>query len=248
LSAGRYSQVTDADELRVADGEVRFPHAQAAEHLVLGFQHDLSANTRLRIEGFQKRYEHPRVRYENQLDNLSLFPEISADRITVVPSRAQARGVELSLRTEGLHWNAWFAYAYSRAEDDIANRWVPRGWDQPHSLRAGYEWWTSRWSFAWTANWHSGWPRTRLLTPNDVVALGLRNDERPRDYLAFDARLERRFPFEHSALRAWVEVANALNENNLCCRALSVTPTQHIVAEDRIGAPLIAAFAVSWEF
>lgn len=262
LSAGRYHQSQPVQALQIEDGVDRFWPAQRADHLIAGFRYLTESKLALRVEAFRKEIRDVRPRFENLYDPLGIVPELQADRVRLDPSRASARGVELSADLSKGAWNGWASYTWSKVTDRIGNRNVPRSWDQRHALQAGVDWQNESWNFSAAMSVHSGWPATDLALlengvdeedePVFIVIPGERNAQRHPTFASVDMRLSRRFDVRRGTLLAFVEVSNVLNRRNVCCRDWDI-------GEDALGndvleysldywMPLLPAIGILWEF
>jgi outer membrane receptor protein involved in Fe transport len=223
---GLFHQAQHINELQVTDGVTTFSTAQQAEHRLLGFDHTWSRDLSLRVELFQKRFTDPMPRWENLLNPIEILPELEADRVLVAPDRARAEGFELALRRDGgRRWGWWASYAYARAEDNIDGEWVPRNWDQRHTVSFDVNFRpNAKWNFNLGGIYHSGWPTTAVLAewttgPGGAPAIrvypGRRNRERLPYYLRIDVRASRDFRLRHGTFSLYLEVMNLLNRENL---------------------------------
>jgi hypothetical protein len=258
-SWGRFSQAHTINELQVEDGVEHFYRAQRAEHTVVGFEHSFATHLDVRVEAYRKHYSNPNPRFENVLDPLVLLPEVGYDRVAVDPSAAQAYGIEVLLNVrEWRGLSAWLGYAWSRAEDRIDGRELPRSWDQRHSVTAGVRWSGGPWDVTLTDSYHSGWPTTAVeLTgatdPNvPAAALGSRNAERLSHYNSLDLRVTRTFALSRGELDVFVEATNATSRLNPCCVSYSVTRqpdgTSTLGRDVDHWLPLIPSFGVLWRY
>ena len=127
-SWGRFHQADSVDELHVEDGEVGFARPQSSDHTIIDLEHVDGHGIAWRTELYQKKQTMPRPRYENQLNPLSLLPEIEPDRVRIDPNGAHLRGVEVSAGYTSKLWNWHLSYAWSYASDEI---------DRVDTLRAG---------------------------------------------------------------------------------------------------------------
>ncbi len=175
FSVGRYHQSQRVHTLQIEDGITNFWPAQRADHVIVGLKHLTGNDTSIRLEAFQKEIRDVRPRFENLYDPLSLMPELAADRVRLDPSRAEARGVELSADRTLDAWSWWATYTWSKVTDRIDGRDVPRSWDQRHAAQGGFAWNNEVWNFSAAASIHSGWPRTDLA----LVEGGLDADGEP---------------------------------------------------------------------
>ncbi|MBT8089920.1 MAG: TonB-dependent receptor [Gammaproteobacteria bacterium] len=262
FSAGRYHQSQPVHLLQIEDGVTNFWPAQRADHLIVGLRHLTGSDTSIRIEAFRKEIRDLRPRFENLYDPLSLMPELAADRVRLEPSRAEARGVELSADRSLGAWSWWATYTWSKVTDRIDGRDVPRSWDQRHAAQGGFAWNNEGWSFSAAASIHSGWPKTDLALveqgldaggePIYVAVPGPRNEIRHPAFASVDVRLSRKFKVRRGSLLAFVEISNLFNRRNVCC-------IDWDLQEDALGnksleysydywLPLLPAIGVLWEF
>jgi outer membrane cobalamin receptor len=223
---GLYHQAQHINELQVTDGVTSFHPAQQAEHRLLGLDYAWPRGLSLRVEAYQKRFTDPMPRWENLLNPIEILPELEADRVLVDPDRARAEGIEIALRRDGgRRWAWWASYAYARAEDDIDGGWVPRSWDQRHTVSFDVNFSPSaKWNFNLGGVYHTGWPTTAVLAewttgpdgaPGIHVYPGPRNQERLDYYLRLDARASRNFRLRRGSFSLYLEVMNLLNRENL---------------------------------
>ncbi|MCG6920238.1 MAG: TonB-dependent receptor [Acidobacteria bacterium] len=262
---GLYHQPQLIHELQVSDGVTEFQPAQRAEHRVVSVEHRVARGFDLRLELYQKLLSDVRARYENVLNPIELFPELESDRVLVAPDRAEARGVEVSLRhSSGSRWSWWLSYAFARAEDEIEGEWVPRSRDQPHTasfslnFRPG-----QKWNVNLAGRYHTGWPTTVILgtaepQPDGGVRLhpylGPRNSERYPDYLRLDLRASRVFEVGPGTWSVFLEVTNLLNRDNprglkrLVDYRVEDDGTVRTVPLYRSGLPLVPSLGIRWNF
>jgi len=262
FSVGRYHQSQAVHSLQIEDGITNFWPAQRADHLIVGLKHLTESNTSIRLEAFQKDIRDVRPRFENLYDPLSLMPELAADRERLDPSRADARGVELSADRTLDAWSWWATYTWSKVTDRIDGRDVPRSWDQRHAAQGGFAWNSEAWNFSAAASIHSGWPSTDLALVEQgldadgesiyVAMPGPRNENRHPTFTSVDVRLSRKFKVRRGSLLAFVEISNLFNRRNVCC-------IDWDLEEDALGnesleyshdywLPLLPAIGVLWEF
>ena len=217
----------------------------------------LSPDVDLRAAAYLKRYSRLAPRFENFLNDVVILPELKPDRIRVAPLRARVTGIELSLRSvhsRPLFW--WTSYAWSRAEDMLADGEVPRSWDQQHTVHAGLGWDSEHWEATFAGAWHSGWPRAVLepvvVDDEPVVRADLAGSARYRAYFDVDARLARKFHFgSRSSLTVFLEVRNVLNRRNECCTEYEIddeSEEPQFVTESVRTLPLLPSLGVIWEF
>jgi outer membrane receptor protein involved in Fe transport len=226
LAWGWFHQSQRPNELQVEDGETVLARSERAEHRILGFEHRREGRATVRVEAYQRLLHHPRTRFENLFDPTVLFPELTGDRIRIAPEAGRAQGIELSFRGADRGPLGWsLSYALSSIEDEIDGRWVSRGNDQPHAVRADLNY---RLAHGWNlhAAWlyHTGWPTTRVT--GEVVrdpdgsahvepVLGPFHAERLPAYHRLDARLSRTWTLPLGQLDTYLEVQNLYDRENV---------------------------------
>jgi outer membrane receptor protein involved in Fe transport len=225
---GYHYQPQRINELPVEDGVAEFFPVQRAEHRLVGFEHTFRNGPNLRLTAFQKEISDPRPRFENLFDPLALFPEASADRVRIDASRARAHGFEIALRgptDRRVFWSTGYTLAY--AEDLIDGAWVPRSWDQRHTIVWGLACRPSRnWLLAVLGTHHTGRPTTPVTVESTgqpdgplqaTPLLDRRNGDRLPSYHRLDLRTSRSLFVGDGELRFYVDVANVLDSENACC-------------------------------
>ena len=248
---GRFHQSDEVNELQVQDGVTAFDRPQRSDHLILGLDHQLPSGVALRAEAFSKRQLDPRVHFENLFDELALLPELEPDRVRVAPHSSELRGVELSAELRGRPLSWWASYTWARAIDDIGGADVPRSWDQRNAVTLGADWSRGRWDMALAGTGHSGWPITAFTTDAAGHAtLGARSGERLGTFFSVDMRLRYHWLLERSDLSLALEVTNALDHDNSCCRELVATPnpdgTTTFSTRPVDWLPLIPSLSIQW--
>lgn len=254
LAWGRFLQSQRPFELQVEDGETMFHPVERSEHRVIGFEKSFSDAAALRVELYQRRVDHPRPRYENLFEPLNVFQEVEPDRVHVVPERSLAEGVELFLRGRlGRRAEWWINYAYATTEDEIDGRFIPRQFDQTHSvnldldLRAGEHW---RVNLAW--RYHTGWPTTPLSLAEMVddegevefvPVLGRLNSGHLPGYHRLDVRASRRWELRSFSLDAFVDVQNLYDRQNVAGFDFDIDEEEGTLTFDRETWPGIVPSA-----
>ena len=187
---------------------------------------------------------------------LTLVP----DRIRIAPESATAKGVEVSLRRADdrpLTW--WLSYTWSSTKDKFPGTEARRAWDQSHFVAAGIGRRTDRWELSLVGSYHTGWPTTSIelveTEPIPLVGTGPRNGNRLDYYASIDARLARKFEFEHAgSLTLFLEVTNVLDRANDCCVEYDVEDEEETGGElalttDTIeSVPLVPSLGFVWQF
>ena len=261
---GRFSQSQGIHELQIEDGVDRFFPAQRSEHWVLGYERAPSSRWRFRVDAYLKEMYDLRPRYENLFNPMELLPEVESDRVRVAPDAAQSKGVEIFVETKpSAKVSAWGSYALASTEDEIDGAWVPRSWDQRHTLSAGMSLHPNdRWSFDATWLFHTGWPTTPL-TAQQVVAAdgsttieatpGPRNSERFGAYARMDAQLRRTFRLDRGNLNVFLGVTNLTDRQNACCvQSFDFAPrpdgSVDVKRNEGFWQEMVPQFGLIWEF
>lgn len=234
-SAGHYIQ---AQNLYMLDSSASTPNFAMPERMrqyILGWTHTVAPSVQLRIEAYHKQGSRLAPRTENLLSFVTLASELEIDRNTLNATRSRAQGLEVSLTApaqEAFGW--WLNYSWSRVQDQVNGSYIRRSWDQPHALTAGANWTTSRWLLAGSASWHSGWTYTPLLLGNNAstATLGSRNSQRFSDFASIELRAQYSIPVRAAQLQLFLELRNALDRSNECCREVTIDTTS--------GTPSIA--------
>jgi outer membrane receptor protein involved in Fe transport len=259
---GVMHQPQAVNELQVEDNVAQFFRPERVKQATIGYGRRLMNGASLRVDLYDKDYDHLRARYENALDPVQLIPEGAPDRVRIDAPRARARGVEVTLRKDADRGPAgWVSYSYARAEDLDDGSWVPRSWEQVHTLSFGASWTGSLWNFSAAGLFHSGTPTTELdlartLLPDGTWSaervVGPRNEANLGTYARIDLRVNREVLLSNSKLSLYLEVTNLLNRKNQCCvedfelHARAGQPW----AEQEMGyyVPLLPSFGLQWEF
>ncbi len=247
-SWGRFHQTEGAQELHVEDGARSFPVPQGSDQLILGLEHVDARGIDYRAELFRKHQASPQPRYENQLNPLSILPELEPDRVRISADSADLRGVELSAFHAGAAWTWRLGYSWSRASDDIAGSDFLRSWDQTHSFNGSLDWRRSAWTLGASLTAHSGWPTTLLLyDAAGQPVLGPRNGARWPYYASLDLHAGYRQALRRGELLATLDITNALDRKNSCCSELSA-PTDGVAVEPLTLLPFTPTLTLRWNF
>jgi len=223
---GHFFQSHGVQELMVQDADTTFYPVQRAEQRVVGLEHRLIDGTSLRIEAYDRRVTDPRPEYRSLEPEYETVPEEGPeDRVRVAPLRSHARGIEFFAKRDVGGRFAWFAsYALAIAEDEIDGDWVPRPYDQRHTLRLELAYRpTTDWSLSCAWQYHSPWPGTAQYYTLDTLAMGYlywaqsfgpMNRERLPSYHRFDLRVSRHFPLGRGRLSVFLDVFNVYDRDN----------------------------------
>ena len=252
-SAGRYVQAQPLYGLSYGldtNDQPQFYRPEVAQQYILGLNQRLTDQVQLRVEAYTKLGNHLRPRSENLLSIITLASELAIDRYAINADRSRAQGLEVALTSaqqQPLTW--WLNYSWSHVEDRIGGRYYRRSWDQPHALSIGGAWSHTRWLLSGSTRWHSGWAYTPLLLSADhsSASLGERNSARYASYFAIDLRAQYTLPMRDSQLQTFLELRNATDHDNSCCRDVDIDNNQ--INIETIGAlRLIPIAGVTWRF
>jgi hypothetical protein len=258
---GRHSQPQGLHELEIADHEEVFYRAERAEHRIVSVEAPFRG-TLVRLEVYERRSDHLRPRWENVDNGYDLFPEVQSDRVRLLPRRGRARGIEAMVSSRGggrLAWNA--SYALARAEEQLANGWVPRARDQRHTWRADVTYSANqRWQISAAWQYHTGWPTTDVvyslvtLTNGRRVAVAANSDVyglRLPEYHRLDLRATRRIQLSRSQLRLFLDIFNAYDRVNIIGYDHRVTISgAEVISSRKVRdqLPILPSVGAEWEF
>jgi outer membrane cobalamin receptor len=230
-SIGRFTQAQHVEEWRVEEAQQVPDAAQVSIHTILGLEYDTAGGLRLGLEAYNKRWTTVAPYFDNLLDPLALLPDLTPDRVRLVPHASEAAGLELSVRkpiSDSL--TGWGTLAWSRVADDFPPGDILRSWDQPLSVTAGLAWKGSNSSVSALAGWHTGWPRTPIeLSPLQVND---RNSQRWGDFITLDLRGSWTWEFASGDLSAVLDLTNTTNRRNQCCLVLEMDESAPELASD----------------
>ncbi len=264
---GHYYQSQGLHELDVAHEDSTFYPAARAEHFILGLEHRRPGGTTFRVEAYQRLIRDPRPEYRNLVPEIEgLWEESLSDIVRISPTRARARGIEVLGKGrvgQRLVWSGSYALAVS--EEEIEGDWVPRPWDQRHTvsvelaLRP-----TPTFSISWAWTYHSPWPYTRqsfalvpVMNADGQSALepsfGPLYRERMPAYYRLDTRVTKRIDVGRGSLFIYLDVFNALNRENPFAVHTDARWNPSLGAPeylDRIEAQLalLPTLGIRWEF
>jgi hypothetical protein len=260
---GLYHQSHGLQELFVADSDPRYYPTQRAEHRILGIEQALEHGIHIRIEAYERRTPDPRVEYRTPIPELEQVPEESMDeRLRLEPTQSLARGIELLVRRDVGQRVAWnVSYALAIAEDEINGQWVPRPFDQRHTLRAELLFRpTANWSLSWAFQYHSGWPMTvynynTFTLATGATAIGREygplNAERLPAYARMDARVARYFNIGRGRLSVFLDIFNAFDRRNAESLDYEAYFTNgRLLVDETLSPmlPMLPTFGMRWEF
>lgn len=223
-SWGHFRQAQRVDEWRSETDQTAPDPATHVVQSIGGVAHDVSAATHWRVEAYYNHWLSVHPYLDNELNRLSLIPELGLDRVLVTPRGGDAAGVELSLRQSiGPDWVVAGSYILSRSRDDLGGRDVLRSWDQTHAFNAEVTWKRGLSSASFVVGWHSGWPKTPIFFMSGgagvpaSLEIESRNSGRWGNYFSADVRLARTVPLKWGEVLLWADATNVSNRDNECC-------------------------------
>ena len=261
---GLFDQPQGIHDLQIEDGVVRFSPVPRDEQRQIDLEHLFRGGLRLGLSIYDTEISRPRPRFENLFNPFQLFPESGPDRSRIAPRRARARGIEIDLGSErrrALTWRA--SYALASAEDESAGAWVPRSWDQRHTVTFNLDFRPREaWEVSLLGLYHTGWPTTevraeQVLNPDGSAGirpiLGPRNALRYPPYHRLDLKISRRFSIGDGRLALYLEVTNLYGRRNVCCAddfSYLPQPDGSVRVERTDGAWLrqLPVVGLTWDF
>jgi outer membrane cobalamin receptor len=247
-SWGRFHQPDGVQELRVEDGEVGFARPQSSDHVIIDLEHVDRHGIAWRTELYDKRQAASRVRYENELNPLSLLPELEPDRVRIDPNGAELRGLEVSAGYSSKLWTWHLNYSWSHASDEVGGLDYLRSWDQTHTINGSLSWRHGRWSLGSALTAHTGWPTTRLLyDAAGTPVLGPRNGARWPYYASLDLASGYRLPVRRGEVLFALDITNVLDRQNSCCSEL-IAPPAGVAVDSLTLLPFTATASARWNF
>ena len=255
---GHFHQVQGIEQLDIQDGDFNFYKAQRAEHLVLGLEHLFQSGISLRLDLYNKALSNVRPRFISLSgDATRFFPEIDPDRAQIHPESGHSRGVEVLLRRDNRKLNWWASYSLASAEEKIEGRYVPKTFDQRHTLHVDLHYRPTtnlRINLAW--QYHSGWRYSdaefnvfQVRNRDNIVETnyGTYNGQQFPAYHRMDLRISYDFSMKQHVLATYLEVRNVYNRQNV--RMFSYEPVTSssgvsFQAEEEHWLPILPAIGI----
>jgi hypothetical protein len=255
-SWGQFTQAQRVDEYRLEANQTTPDGANRAMHLIGGVAYENADAISWRAEGYRHHWATISPYFDNALGPISLLPQLQPDRVLVVPTDADAAGLEISAQRSFSHGvSAWGSYSLSRITDDMNGREIPRSWDQEHAANFGMAWTRRRISASFFLSWHSGWPQTPLTvvpatsTVPAYLAVGERNSARWGSYLSADLRVSTSLPLGPGNLSLWLDATNLTNRSNDCCVDLHpmMPPSSVPTIDYDVWSPRMVNVGFTWK-
>jgi hypothetical protein len=221
---GRYSQSQRPYEVSFEDGETMPQLVERAEEVVLGWERSLwqRRHVRLRAELFDRAVAHPRARFVNLFDPVSLFPETESDRVRLAADRVRAQGAALAVDGRfGRRFEAGASLSTTSVREGYAGDEAVGAGDEPWDGRVRLTWDSGRkWSVRAAFRRHAGPPITGLVLGTDpdtgaaVPVLGPLRGERLGALQSLDVEAVRSWRVGQRRLELVLVVENATNASN----------------------------------
>lgn len=256
LGWGHAYQAQGLHQLNVPDNDDQFYANEWAEHRVIGLEHTWGDDVSLRVEAYQKKLHTLRPYYTNLADGLNntLSPETELDRVRLKPLEGEARGLEALLRWQTYaRWSGWVGYAWATTEENHDGTWIPRAFDQRHSLYLDLTFQpNTKWRLHASWQWRSGWPYTpQFLAADQSITFGQRHANTYAPYHRLDLRATRTYRFSRSQLDVFLDITNLYNQQNERIRYLQFrrNPDGSFTGVDVVEhwLPLIPSVGLRWD-
>ena len=257
------------NNLVTPDGDVQeVEHSlQTAQHLIAGFEYDLTERLNLNVEGYFKNFTQLTNPNRNKLfeDNAanSDIPEVL--RKDFIVETGKAYGVDVVLKYEERFTYVWLVYGYGNVDRWDGDRWYDPVFDRRHNMNLVISQGLGRngeWEVSARWNLGSGLPFTQtqgfFQPPNvsggiatDYVVsnsneLGIQfaglNEGRLPAYHRLDASVRREFKFENGqAIEFSAGVTNLYSRDN-------VFYVNRVTGERVDQLPFLPSISLNWRF
>ncbi|UCH10724.1 MAG: TonB-dependent receptor [Fidelibacterota bacterium] len=268
---GHYYQTQNLTQELGLYGDPEFYPAERAEHRVIGFEHNFTGGVQLRVVGYQKVLTSLRPHYITwEESTLRPIPMVDIDRLKLEPEAGEAWGLEFYIRRETGHkLSYWLSYSLAKVSEKVDGQWIPRFYDQRHTLYCDLSWKPNhKWRVNLALQYHSGWPYTKA----QVVDLhepepgywswrwepGPLYAERFPDYKRVDFRLNRYFHTRFGRITGFFEFRNALDFYNPRKYQFAGSPTPISEGSDEVDVKvrryksdgwlgILPSFGIIWD-
>ncbi len=253
-----------------SQADVLDPHASGAIILPQAVrrlsQTDFSLDHRFRAGGGARaelyyKHEGPYAQSEYLFSPFALLPELAVDKVRVISQRSRMYGAELSISSDPARALSGSAsYVWSRAEDLVGGRWVPRAWDEPNAVKLNGLWRHAPLTIAASIAWHSGWPYTPLLATSSTwtdpravtVGFGPLDSARLDSFFTADARFAWERALGPGVFQVFLNIYDITNDHSSCCHSYSVTLSQNgvyrLVRTNSPWLQLTPILGVRWHY
>jgi hypothetical protein len=258
LSGGRYFQSPSYIWLLSNSANTRLEHVRV-DQIVLGAEHLLQADLRLRVEGYVKMYsdypassERPYLVLANTGAGFGGaeegFSSFGFDNL-VSAGEGRSRGVELLVqkRLSEIPLYGIFSLSYSRTDYTAINGVErPGSFDQRIILNLSGGWKIDEnWEIGTKFRYGTGQPYTPFL-PNGAADYTAFNGQRLPDFHSLDLRIDRRWNFNGWNLVTYIDVQNVYNRKNV--QAYRWDPRNSRIESSGGAIGILPTIGVSAEF
>ncbi|MEZ5471988.1 MAG: TonB-dependent receptor [Marinicella sp.] len=248
LGIGRHQQAQHIDELLFEDMNPQYFKPASADLAVLEFNHHFVNNLTLRSEIYHKKYSQTHPYYENLFNGFHVLPDLFYDRIRITPNDAKASGAEFTLsgKMNQIDWSA--SYVYSDVKDEFDQQHISRSWNQRNAFKLYMGMPIKAWRLDLSLDFHNGWPLTTIETTENGYQIATRNQGRYHDFYQLNLKLNRKWQNEHAQWQLEIQLNNALNRENPCCRNYQFNDAV-LEHENEYGLPLVPniSFKMAWD-
>ena len=248
LGIGRHQQTQHIDELLLEDDQPQYFKPASADLAVLEFNRQFSNGWHLRSEVYYKKYSRTHPYYENIFNDFHVLPDLFYDRIRVAPDDAESAGAELTLKGKHktIDWSA--SYTYSDVKDQFEQRYIPRSWNQRNAFKFHLGFPFKSWHINLNADIHNGWPLTQITATENGFSISERNQATFKDFYQLGIKLNKTWQSQLGLWQFELQIANALNTENPCCRNYQLNEGV-LSFEEKYSLPIVPnmRFGLSWD-
>ncbi|MCX7554197.1 TonB-dependent receptor [Marinicella sp. S1101] len=247
VGLGRHQQAQHIDELLLEDAQPQYFQPASADLAVFEFNHRFANQWQFLSEIYYKKYSQTHPYYENLFNELHVLPDLFYDRIRLNPDDAKAAGIELTLQGKyrQLEWSS--SYAYGDVKDQFESNQVPRSWNQKNAFKFYLGLPINQWRLDLNADYHNGWPTTIVTQSGNQLIIGERNQVTFEDFFQISLKLNKTWQSDLGMWKFELQLTNALNTKNPCCRDYFIE-TGSLTVEEKYGLPIVPnmRLGLSW--
>ena len=256
-NAGIFFQSPSISELNVSSGQSEFYSPQKSKHYILGLEYLALSDFQISIETYVKTVNNPKPRSENILNPYVFLPEISPDRVELYPDKVKGKGFEVRVDysiTDDIR--TWLSFTTSEVDDVINDKAILRRWNQTQAIRTGFNFNYKSWAVDSQIQWHRGWRETKLpstVENLDEALIYERNNRELPEYFAWDVRVSYEWLKPNYAVKAYLEILNFTDHDNVGGSELEITPAldgngYDLTSEPQNLLPIIPSFGITIKF
>jgi Carboxypeptidase regulatory-like domain len=240
--------------------------SERAEHLVVGFEGDVSAFSKIRVEGFYKWYDNSIVNHDTEE---AAHEAVLNGKPFVNEGEGFAYGAELFCQLFPWRFlDGWLTYSYAltRVRNPLHTEnpeWYYPLQDQRHTLHLVANIRPHRnWTVSGRLSYGSGKPNTSIVDwdlqldrdpphyPIWVARFGSLNADRMAEYFRLDLRIQWLKRLKHGELAIHLDVINATNRKNIYLQSYDSgePPSEKPAEELTYNLPVLPVFGVIYRF